>query len=505
VKSLGGNHNSLLLEPVWIVGFTGHRHLQAPDKIKQVIGDTLVSLRAEIPGRVVGYSSVAIGADTLFAEEWLSSGLPWIALLPRAEKDFKNDFTECDWARTHRLIQKASRVQSLSGIKEAEHELAYLECGLRVVDEADIMVAVWDGKPSRGVGGTADIVANARNLSKPLILIEPQSLEVSREHFSPELFADPEMSYLNEIAAQAAPPLKERTDPEERVRRFFKKVDAKAASLAPRFRLWVAASVIMNAAAAILVAAAIAFQVSSLVLNALIFLLTTAAAVAVFLIKRKRAHQKWIRCRVASEICRSALATWNLADVAEPAWFNHLTEFVRLVKTIRLMKLTSQSRKVTDLGEWRQHYLATRVDEQIHYFRRRRKEFGLALAVLSGSFWAFSFLGIARFLLVGSAFGIGPLLPVTPSNAFAWHFVQAFFPIALPLAAGCTLSLISIFDINRQLARSKAMEALLIKLCEQIQKTDHLPGLRRAVENVENALASEVFEWFTLFRYPRFN
>lgn len=504
MKKSGRNHDSLL-EPIRIVGFTGHRHLLAPDKVKAAIGTALASLRAEIPGRMVGYSSVAIGADTLFAEEWLSSGLPWMALLPRAEKEFKNDFTESDWARTHALIKKASRVQILAGIKEAEPDLAYLECGLLVVDEADVMIAVWDGKPSRGVGGTADIVANARNLGKPLILIEPESLAVEREHFSPELFADPEMSYLNEIAGHSAASLNEQTDPEERVRLFFNKVDAKAASIAPRFRLWVAASVVMNAAAAILVAATVAFQVNSFILNVLIFVLTAAATLAVFLIKRKRAHQKWLRCRVASEICRSALATWNLAEVAEPTWFKHLTEFVRLVKTIRLMKLTDPTRQVAEMGNWRRRYITTRVDEQIHYFRRRRKEFGVALSTLSGSFWFFSFLGIARALFTGSAFGIGPLISVGPSTHFAWHFVEAFLPIAMPLAAGCTLSLISIFDVNRQLARSRTMEALLINFREQIQKSESLPGLHRAVENVENALASEVFEWFTLFRYPRFN
>jgi hypothetical protein len=75
----------------------------------------------------------------------------------------------------------------------------------------------------------------------------------------------------------------------------------------------------------------------------------------------------------------------------------------------------------------------------------------------------------------------------------------------MPLAAGCTLSLISIFDVNRQLARSRTMEELLTNFREQIQKSESLPSLRRAVENVENALASDVFEWFTLFRYPRFN
>jgi len=473
--------------------------------MKEVIATVVQSLRAEIPGQLVGYSSVAIGSDTLFAEQWLSSGQPWMALLPRAESAFKDDFTEADWAKASGLLQKAARVQTLSGIKEADRDLGYLECGLLVVDEADVMIGVWDGKPSRGVGGTADIVANVRNLNKPLVLIDPESLAITRERFSPGRFADQEMSYLNRIADHAALSVNELIGPEERVRSFFNEVDAKAARIAPRFRRWVAASVIMNAAAVILVAATIGFQVNWFILNTLIVLLTSAATVAVALIKRKGAHRKWIRCRVASEICRSTLATWNLVDVAEPTWFNQFTEFLRLVKTIRLMKLTDPTRQVLNMDDWREGYLMSRVDEQIHYFRRRRKEFSGALSVLSFSFWLFSFLAITRALLTGSAFGIGPLIAVARSDPFAWHFVQSFLPIALPLAAGCTLSLISIFDINRQLARSRAMESLLIKAREQIEKSESLPSLRRAVENVENALAGEVFEWFTLFRYPRFN
>ena len=504
MKSSYANHDSSL-SPIWIVGFTGHRHLRDPEKVKEVIGTVLDSVRADIPGQLVGYSSVAIGADTLFAETWLSSGLPWMALLPRAENDFRNDFTESDWAKTSALLRRAARVQTLSGIKEAERDLAYLECGLLVVDEADLVIAVWDGKPSRGVGGTADIVTNARTLIKPLILIDPDSLAVKRERFSAELFSDPEMSYLNRIGNRGAVPAKEKIDPEERVQRFFQEVDAKAASIAPRFRLWVAASVIMNALAAILVAATIGFQVNSFILNTLIFVLTMAAAIAVVLIKRRRAHQKWIRCRVASEICRSALCTWDLPDANEPAWFNQLAGFLRLAKTIRLLKLTDTTRQITNMTEWRQKYLTTRVDEQIRYFRRRRQEFSFALSILTIGFWTLSALAIGRAVLTGSAFGIGPIFPVAPSDFFAWHAVQSFLPIALPLAAGCALSLISIFDINSQLARSRAMESLLIKAKEQIEKSETLPSLRRAVENTENAFASEVFEWFTLFRYPRFN
>jgi hypothetical protein len=493
------------MPPIWVVGFAGHRHLRNSEKMSEVIGALLGSLRAEIPGQLVGYSSVAIGADTLFAQTCLSSGLSWMALLPQPEHDFKKDFTESDWATTSTLLRRAARVQSLSGAKEADRNLAYLECGLLIVEEADLMIAVWDGKPSRGVGGTADVVANARNLNKPLILIHPDSLAIQRERFSVEIFSDAEMAYFNHLFHQDGSRSSGKAEPEECVRHFFQKVDAKAASIAPRFRRWVAASIIMNALAAILVAAKIGFNLNSAIWDAIIFILMSAATVAVAVIKRKGAHRKWIRCRVASEICRSALATWEITNINEPVWFNQLAGFTRLAKTIRLLKLTDERRPAADFREWRQKYLKGRVDEQIDYFHRRGQSLGLAVAILTFSFWTFSALGIGRAILTGSAFGIGPIVSRSHFEFFSGHALESFLSIALPLAAGCVLSLISIFDLNGQLARSKAMESLLKKARGQIEKCENLPSLRRAVENAENAFGSEVFEWFTLFRYARFS
>ena len=497
--------NDFLLPPAWVVGFAGHRHLQNREKVREVLLTLVNSLRAEISGQLVGYSSVAIGGDTIFAEALLSCGLPWMALLPHPEHDFKNDFTESDWATTSALLQRALRVQSLSEKKGTDRDLAYLECGILVVEEADLVVAVWDGKPARGVGGTADIVAIVRNSSKPLILIDPDSLVVQRERLSPEVLSDPEINYLNEVANREGVLLSANAKPEERVRRLFENVDAKAARIAPRFRRWVAASVIMNGLAAILTAIGIAFELTSVVLSAITFILMATATIAVLLIKKKKAHWKWIRCRVASEICRSALATWKLPDVADPVWFNQLAGFGGLAKTLRLLKLTDRTCQVQNIAEWRESYLTGRIDQQIDYFRHRRKQFSLGLSILTFSFWTFSAVGIGRAILTASVFGVGPILSLTPSQFFAWHTLEFLLPIALPLAAGCTLSLISIFDLNRQLSRSRAMESLLMTARDQIAKCESGASLRRAVEHTENAFAGEVFEWFTLFRYPRFN
>ena len=326
------DHDSSL-PPVWIVGFTGHRRLKQPDKVGALLREILASLGREIPGQLVGHSSIAIGGDTLFAEACLASGMPWIALLPFAEGDFKSDFSDTDWNKARQLLQRAARVESLAGTKD--RNVGYLECGLATVEEADLMIAVWDEEPSRGTGGTADVVAHARNFGKPLILLHPDRLTTQRERFASDSFSDPEMEYLNRLPERTTTAVASGMEAEQRVRRFFAKVDAQAARIAPRFRRWVAASVIMNAIAAILTAAAIGFGIHSPLFDAVIFILIAAAMVSIIQIKRKHAHRNWIRCRVAAEICRSSLATWNLGHVAAPVWFTQLGDFRRLAKSIR--------------------------------------------------------------------------------------------------------------------------------------------------------------------------
>ncbi len=48
-----------------------------------------------------------------------------------------------------------------------------------VVDAVDLLIAIWNGKPARGLGGTADVVSYALNLSKRVLHINPDSRSVS--------------------------------------------------------------------------------------------------------------------------------------------------------------------------------------------------------------------------------------------------------------------------------------------------------------------------------------
>jgi hypothetical protein len=50
-------------------------------------------------------------------------------------------------------------------------EGTYAEAGRVTVERCDALLAIWDGAPSRGVGGTADAVAEARDGKVPLYWI----------------------------------------------------------------------------------------------------------------------------------------------------------------------------------------------------------------------------------------------------------------------------------------------------------------------------------------------
>jgi hypothetical protein len=61
-------------------------------------------------------------------------------------------------------------------------EDAYMAAGRRVVELSDVMIAVWDAKPAKGKGGTADIVAYAIASDVPVVHINPVERTVTRLH-----------------------------------------------------------------------------------------------------------------------------------------------------------------------------------------------------------------------------------------------------------------------------------------------------------------------------------
>ncbi len=124
---------------------------------------------SQVPPPVVGISSLAIGADQLFAEAVLSAGGTLEAIIPF--ETYVDTFQDGDRAKFKQLRGLSRRVEVLA--RGGSDEECYLAAGKRVADLSDLLVAVWNGKPAEGLGGTADIVRYASDRKKRVLHINP--------------------------------------------------------------------------------------------------------------------------------------------------------------------------------------------------------------------------------------------------------------------------------------------------------------------------------------------
>ena len=157
------------------IGITGHQFLDDAQNWMWVERQ-IISLLIELPAPIVGITCLAVGADSLFAKLVLKHNGSLEAVLPFPGYEFKLDGAERE--EHERLLERASRVTILK--RKQNDEESYLEAGKRVVELADSVIAVWDGKPAKGRGGTADVVAYALQKRKQVIHLDPVRHSVTR-------------------------------------------------------------------------------------------------------------------------------------------------------------------------------------------------------------------------------------------------------------------------------------------------------------------------------------
>jgi hypothetical protein len=149
------------------IGITGHQKLDKEESWAWVISSMRVELGKAKPP-VTAITSLAIGADQLFAQLVLEKGGSIHAVLPYA--DIERSFSP-EHIKVYRDLVKQATVEILD-IPGTDQD-AYLAAGHRVVDLSDLIMALWNGLPAEGKGGTADIVEYALSRHKPLIHINP--------------------------------------------------------------------------------------------------------------------------------------------------------------------------------------------------------------------------------------------------------------------------------------------------------------------------------------------
>lgn len=150
------------------IGITGHSNLSADTT--PLIASALRHALAEHED-LVGVTCLARGADQVFARVVLDLGGRIEVVLPAT--DYRERKVKPDNAvEFDTLIDKTSHVHTMP-FPTSDRE-AYMAASEHVLTTVDSMIAVWDGKPSGGHGGTADVVTAARERGIPVTVVWPE-------------------------------------------------------------------------------------------------------------------------------------------------------------------------------------------------------------------------------------------------------------------------------------------------------------------------------------------
>ncbi|VTU26007.1 hypothetical protein SRS16CHR_03772 [Variovorax sp. SRS16] len=174
------------------IGVVGHRHdasrfppsmaatLEARiAELLQALGHAAESVRqadancfSPARAKLIVVSALAEGADRCGARVALQRGLELQAILPFERAEYAKDFEAPDSADEFAtILAQASRVLELPGSRDSA-DAAYALAGLVAIRNVDVLIALWDGGPAAGPGGTADTVGRALALGVPVVHLD---------------------------------------------------------------------------------------------------------------------------------------------------------------------------------------------------------------------------------------------------------------------------------------------------------------------------------------------
>jgi hypothetical protein len=153
------------------IAVSGHRELKA--RTTQLIDHAIREELSGCAGGITGLSCLADGADQIFARAVLDLGGTLEAVIPAEE--YRAGLPADVHSAYDEMLSRAAMVHRMP-YAEATSE-AYMAASMFMVDRADGLYAVWDGKPARGYGGTADVVGYARDNHKMVLVIWPDGAQ----------------------------------------------------------------------------------------------------------------------------------------------------------------------------------------------------------------------------------------------------------------------------------------------------------------------------------------
>ena len=541
------------------IGVTGHRRLDNPEALAEKVREFLqagylqffdaatksfISGTTRTPIAFSVITSLAEGADRLVAREVLASkpgGVDSIieVVLPLTREDYLEDFeTEAsreEFAdllsrdREPRVLRAERLADEFTGtdqgeVREEARRRAYFAAGRDVVNGCDILLALWDGEPSRGLGGTADIVAYAKKRKRPLLVVStraPYTGEVfkgsgleGKSLFSIEMFntsTEPDSAYRGQCQRESeslfdnpegraiSPAM--RTTVREGLIPYYVKADRlalhnQAAYLAVGTLIYVLSTL----AVGVVALATLFHEWSGLAFSVELVLLAAILAM-VYRANRLEVHRRWIECRFLAERIRSAIF-FTVCGVAMPpvrvppymGGVHHPSHWmIKVFAEIARRLPPPASLAIVPVTVFKPFVRARWIEDQMRFHANkaavsgrtnRRLERWCAVVFMLALLAAGSHLG---FLLAG------PPKPL--------EILLTFLAVILPAIGAGLGGLRSHREYSRIEKRSANMHLVLDDLLDQLDHTESKEEFSRLMAEAGDLMLQETQDWLMLMKF----
>jgi len=486
--------SSVRLPNIHALGFVGQSRLADEAMCRSAINQFLAQQNS-IAGRIVcGLCSIAPGGDLIFAESCLDLGIPLRLLLPLRPDRFLSDCAAPERSRFERVIDGAITVEIVGTEQSSDSGERRYECGLQTVQQCQHLLAVWNGKPTSGLGGVSDIIEFAGQMRRPVVWIDSETGVVQSIPQQRKLDQGPEdeLSFLNHLPGNKA--ACESDDPVALGKQWLAKLDANAAQLAPQVRRLAAVPIVCTALAAFVSGAAQGRHVSGLWIAAGALLGLTASLLPAALKLGKR-QSLWVRIRTAAEVTRSILALWDTPVRYQVVGPEILPELNSMIRSLDFLKAQAGRTATIQVAQFKDAYIESRLLDQVKYFSRqskhsaqmgRRYRLVSKICVVSAillSIWAFA--GRSAFI-ASHMDSAGPWLPLLAS---------ALFQIATIAGA-----LLVVNECERRERRYREIHRSLADWQVELRAFHTWPPVIEVVSKIERALLVELLEWRSLLQ-----
>jgi hypothetical protein len=482
---------------VRIVGFSGLQTLRDPSSVAEALRKQLEKM--EVPGRrLMALSPLAGPTDLIFAKEALGLAIPLVVVLTQPREELRKNFSDQAATAFDQVLEKATKTETLLLSLQTD---AATRVGQKLVDEADVLLAVSDDARTSTVGDTAEVISYATRRGRTVICLRETANGITVHDIKSEKDLDQPQLDIEQIEEILGEPPAHPVLPDGLVK-YFHACDKLATHTAPRVRRYVLNIVMANAIASVAGSVSSSFSHSAAVGT----VLTVIKFGCIFLglgifavLRHRQTRNHWLALRLKAEVCRSTMATWYSPIAVEPLTADEVPELHQLMQALRYFRATRHhAHPDISLEGFKAAYGQRRLVDQYRYFQRQARSANTMSSRLTPLYW----------LLSGSALVLSGLSLFLPSTFWQHHamwnwmgFLFVFVPIVAPALASWIIAWQAIESVSRKQARFVEMQRLMHQALVDLIHCHSWEAVHHVVKKAERQLLTEVLEWYSFVKY----